>query len=98
MSIFLPKFGLEKVLMIILEYTLASGGACAHFLLAAVPEVQQSVVLVGTEVCEVFEQAVSKPLITQHTCPPGFGKHCVVSPVVASLLLSTEWPLDVGGG
>lgn len=52
---------------------LLSGCAGVHFLLAAVPDVEQSVVLVGTKVSEVSEQAVSEPLVTQNARPPGFG-------------------------
>lgn len=75
-----------------------SGGAGIHLLLAAVPEVQQPVVFVGTEVGEVSEQAVGQPLVPQHARPPGFGQHGVVGPVVTHPLLATEWPMAVGGG
>lgn len=75
-----------------------SGSAGVHFLLAAVPEVEQSVVLVGAEVGEVSEQAVGQLLVTQHARPPGFGQHGVVGPVVTDPLLAAEWPVAVGGG
>lgn len=75
-----------------------SGSAGVHFLQAAVPEVEQSVVLVGAEVGEVSEQAVGEPLVPQHTRPPGLGQHGVVGPVVTDLLLAAERPLAVGGG
>lgn len=77
---------------------LLSGSAGVHFLLAAVPEVEQSIVFVGTKVGEVPEQAVSEPLVTQHACPPGFGQHRVVGPEVADPLLRAEGPLAVGRG
>lgn len=75
-----------------------SGRAGVHLLLAAVPEVQQSVVLVGAEVAKVSEQAVGEPLVAQHARPPGFGQHGVVRPVVTGPFLAAERPLAVGGG
>lgn len=77
---------------------LLSGSAGVHLLLAAVPEVEQSVVLVGTEVGKVSEQAVGEPLVPQHARPPRLGQHGVVGPVVTDPLLTAERPLAVGGG
>lgn len=77
---------------------LLSGSAGVHLLLAAVPEVEQSVVLVGAEVGEVPEQAVSEPLVPQHPRPPGFCQHGVVGPVITGPLFAAERPLAVGGG
>lgn len=75
-----------------------SRSAGVHFLLAAVPEVEQSVVLVGAEVGEVSEQAVGEPLVPQHARPPGLGQHGVVGPVVSDLLFAAKRPLAVGCG
>lgn len=75
-----------------------SGRAGAHFLLTAVPEAEQSVVLVGAEVGEVSEEAVGELLVPQHACPPGLGQHGVVGPVVAHALLAPKRPLAVGSG
>lgn len=80
------------------QHSLASGSAGVHSLLTAVPEVQQSIVFVGTEVGEVSEEAVSKLLIPKHTCPPGLGQHSVVGPIVANTLLPTKQPLAVRSG
>lgn len=77
---------------------LLSGSAGVHLLLAAVPEVEQSVVLVGTEVAKVSEQAVGEPLVPQHARPPRLGQHGVVGPVVTDPLLTAERTLAVGGG
>lgn len=77
---------------------LQSGGTGVHLLLAAVPQDEQSVVLVGAEVSEVSEQAVCELLVTQHPCPPRLGQHGVVGPVVTDPLLPPERPLAVGGG
>lgn len=75
-----------------------SGSAGVHFLLAAVPEVEQSVVLVGTEVSEVSEQTVCEPLVPQQARPPGLGQHGVVGPVVSDPLFAPKRPLAVGCG
>lgn len=75
-----------------------SWSASIHLLLTAVPEVEQSVVLVGAEVGEVSKQAVGEPLITQHASPPCLGQHGVVGPVVTDPLLASKRPLAVGGG
>lgn len=75
---------------------LPSGGASINFLQANVPEVQQSVVFIGTEVCKVFQQAVSHSLVTQSTGPPGFCQHGVVGPIEANPIFTTDRPL-VGG-
>lgn len=75
-----------------------SGRAGAHFLLTAVPEAEQPVVLVGAEVGEVPEEAVGELLVPQRARPPGLGQHGVVGPVVAHALLPAKRPLAGGGG
>lgn len=97
-NIFTVFFKASFTLFVFQFLLLLSGSAGVHFLLAAVPEVEQSVVLVGTKVGEVSEQAVSEPLVTQYARPPGFGQHSVVGPVVTDPLLGTEWPLAVRCG
>lgn len=77
---------------------LLSGSAGVHSLLAAVPESHESVVPVRAELCEVFEQAVGQPLVTQHSGPPRFRQHGVVGPVIAHPLLAAKRPLAVGRG
>lgn len=83
------------LLIVLIVLIVPSGRAGAHLLLAAVPEVEQSVVLVGAEVGKVSEQAVSKPLIAQHARPPRLGQHGVVGPVVTDPLLAAERTLAV---
>ncbi|CAG12357.1 unnamed protein product [Tetraodon nigroviridis] len=75
-----------------------SGRAGVHFLLTAVPEVQQPLVFVGAEVGEVPEEAVGELLVPEHARPPGLGQHGVVGPVVAHPLLPPKRPLAVGSG
>lgn len=76
----------------------ASGSAGVHFLLTAVPEARQSVVLVGAEVGEVPEEALGQPLVPERARPPRLGQHGVVGPVVAHALVPAKRALAVGRG
>lgn len=75
-----------------------SGSAGVHFLLTAVPEGQQSVVFVDTEVAEVSEEAIGQLLVPEHARPPGFGQHSVVGPVVTNALVPPKRTLAVRSG
>lgn len=75
------------------QHSLESGRAGVHLLLTALPELEQPIVSVGTEVGEVSEEAVGKLLIPKHACPPGLGQHRVVGPVVTNALFAPKRPL-----
>lgn len=70
--------------------SLESGSAGVHFLLTAVPEVDQSIVFVGTEVGEISEEAIGELLVPKQACPPGLGQHSVVGPVVTNTLFPSK--------
>lgn len=89
---------MKTVHILWLSSLLPSGSAGVHFFLAAVPEVEQSAVLVGAKVSDVSEQAFGELLVPQHTRPPGLGQHGVVGPVVTDPLFAAKRPLAVGGG
>lgn len=92
------RFSLTQYLLPFL-HCLFLRGTCVHFLHTTFPVGHQSIILVGTKVCEISQQAVSQFLIPQHTGPPGFGQHGVVGPIVAHSLLRTKQILigRVGG-
>lgn len=68
-----------------------------HLVQAVGPEEHEPAVFVPAEVCEVFQQPISKLLIPGGAGPPCFCQHGVVGPVVANALF-TEHVLVGGAG
>lgn len=66
-----------------------------HLIQTISPEQNKPAVFVPAEVCEVFQQPVSKLLIPSGTGAPCFRQHGVVGPVVANALLTKH--VLVGG-